>query len=105
MSVKTETIIEEYESEAEARGHVRRRARFDGPSSSPRVMKQAANQADRWGLPYSTLEVIEVTDRNGPDECIDPRGNLDDCLGLCETRLVSMWEDGLGLPRGTFKPL
>lgn len=101
--MKTETIIEEYESEAEARGHVRRRARFAGSSSSPRVMKAAANQADRWGLPYSVIEVIEVTDRGGPDECTDPRGNLDECLGLCETRLVSMWEDGLGLRRGSIR--
>lgn len=102
--MKTETIIEEYESEAEARGHVRRRARFDGGSTEPRVMKLAADQADRWKLPYSVLEVIEVTDRDGPDECVDPRGNLDDCLALVECYLLNKWEDGLGLRRGSIRP-
>jgi hypothetical protein len=104
MSAKRETVIAEYQSEAEARGHVQRRATFKGCSSSPRVMKLAADQADRWGLPYSVLEVIEITDRNGPDECHDSRGNLDECLGLCEVRLVSQWEKGLGLRPGSIRP-
>lgn len=101
--MKTETLIVEYESEAEARGHVQRRARFDGESTSPRVMKAAANQADRWKLPYSTIEVIEVSDRNGPDECHDSRGNLDECLALVETYLLSKWEKGLGIPAGSIR--
>jgi hypothetical protein len=103
--METETIIEEYESEAEARGHARKRATFFGPSSSPRVMKAAASQADRWSLPYSALEVVEVTDRNGPDECVDPRGNLDDCLALVECYLLNKLEDGLGLRRGSILPV
>jgi hypothetical protein len=103
--MKTETVIEEYESEAKARGHARKRTTFSGSSSSPGVMKRAASQADRWNLPYSALEVVEVTDRGGSDECIDPRGNLDDCLALVECYLLSKWEDGLGLRRGSIRPV
>ncbi len=99
MSVKTETQIIEYESEAEARGHVQRRARYEGPASSPRVMDQASRQCDRWKLPYSIFEVVETVG----DES-RPLGNFDDVLADCEVALLNKWENGLGLRRGSILP-
>ena len=98
-TMTTETLIMEYESEAEARGHVQRRARYGGEAASPRVMDQASRQCDRWKLPYSIFEVIEVTG--------DERrslGNLDDVLADCEIALLNKWEDRLGLRRGSILP-
>lgn len=97
--MKTETMIVEYESEAEARGHVQRRAGYSGDASSPRVMDAASRQCDRWNLPYSIFEVIEVTGEERRSV-----GNLGDVLADCEIALLKKWEDGLGLCRGSIRP-
>ncbi len=106
--MKTETIIAEYDSEARARGHDQHRKVLIGSSVEPRVIKQAINQADRWNLPIEVIEVIEVTDRGGADECHDSRGNLSECLELVENYMAAKWTDGLlkaGVPKSCIRRL
>lgn len=99
-----ETLIIEYESEADVRGHVPRRLLITGECTSPRVMKQAADQCDRWRLPYAIFEVIEITDNDGEETRRSSRGNLDECLANVEKALLAKWEQALGLRLGSIRP-
>ena len=82
--MKTETVLLEYETEAQANGRAPKRKVINGESSDVAVIKKAMEWADSEQIAHSTIEVIEVTDRGTSDEIHDSRGNLLDVFELAQ---------------------
>jgi hypothetical protein len=86
-AMNTKTTLLEYACEAEANGRSNPlRTQIKGEATCPDVMKKALAFAALWNVSPDTLEVIEVTDEGGDDECYDQRGNLSDCAELVGLR-------------------